>query len=76
MAQTKTGVVVSAKMLKTAVVRVEKYHKHPLYKKQIRRTAKFKARNDIGAQVGQKVKIIETGPISKDVHFKVAEIIK
>ena len=35
MAQTKTGVVVSTKMLKTAVVRVEKYHKHPLYKKQM-----------------------------------------
>ena len=76
MAQTKTGIVVSTKMSKTVVIKIEKFRKHPLYKKQIKRTARFKARDDLDAKVGQKVKIVETRPISKDVHFKVVEVVK
>lgn len=73
---TKIGVVVSTKMSKTVVVKVEKYQKHPLYKKQIKKTAQFKAHDDLGVKVGQKVKIVETRPISKDIHSKVLEVLK
>ena len=71
MPQVKEGVVVSNKMKKTVVVKVSMKVKHPLYKKIIKRSRKFKARDEIGAAVGQKVKIVETKPFSKDVHFKV-----
>lgn len=71
----KVGVVTSVKMTKTAVVKVQKFLKHPLYKKQIKKTTKFKAHDELGVKVGQKVKIVETKPISKDVHFKVTEVV-
>jgi len=71
MPQVKEGVVVSAKMKKTVVVKVNMKVKHPLYKKIIVKSKKFKARDETGVAVGQKVKIEETKPISHDVHFKV-----
>ena len=74
MPQIKTGVVVSNKMQKTVVVKVSTKVKHRLYKKLITKTKKFKARDEIGVKIGQKVKIIETKPISKDIHFKVMEV--
>lgn len=72
---TKIGIVTSVKMPKTAVVKVQRTAKHPLYKKQIKKTTKFKAHDELGVKVGQKVKIVETKPISKDVHFKVTEVV-
>ncbi|MEK9146852.1 MAG: 30S ribosomal protein S17 [Patescibacteria group bacterium] len=72
----KTGTVTSTKMAKTAVVAVTTYRKHPLYKKQIKKTTNFKAHDDLGVKVGQKVKIAETRPISHDVHFKILEVIE
>lgn len=74
--QTKVGVVDSVKMQKTVVVKVVEKVKHPFYKKLITKTTRFKARDDLGTQLGQKVKIAETKPISKDVHSKVQEVIK
>jgi len=74
MPQIKTGVVVSNKMQKTVVVKVSTKVKHRLYKKLITKTKKFKAHDEIGVKIGQKVKIIETKPISKDIHFKVMEV--
>ena len=71
MPQVKEGVVISNKMKKTVVVKVNMKVKHPLYKKIIVKSKKFKARDEIGVVVGQKVKIAETKPFSKDVHFKV-----
>lgn len=71
-----TGTVISTKMQNTVVVKVSTKIKHPLYKKLINRTGKHKAHDEIGAQNGQKVKILETKPISKTVHFKVLEVIK
>lgn len=71
----KTGTVTSTKMAKTAVVAVTTHRKHPLYKKQIKKTTNFKAHDDLGVKVGQKVKIAQTRPISKDVHFKVVEVV-
>jgi len=74
--QVKQGTVVSNKMPKTVVVEVKIQIKHPLYKKIISRTRNFKAHDEIGAQMGQKVKITETRPYSKNVHFKVLEVVK
>lgn len=75
MALTKTGTVVSDKMQNTIVVKTVAKIKHPLYKKLMSTSKKFKAHNEIGAKKGDKVKIIETKPISKTVHFKVLEIL-
>ena len=76
MPQIKIGKIISNKMPNTVVVEVEMLVKHPLYKKTIKRTRKFKAHYEQGSQIGQSVKIIETRPIAKDVHFKVLEVIK
>lgn len=76
MQQVKVGKVISNKMSKTVVVEIAIAVKHPLYKKRIKRTRKFKAHDDLGAQVGDKVKISETRPISKGIHFKTLEVVK
>lgn len=73
MPQVKVGVVVANKMQKTVVVKTTSKIKHPFYKKLVTQTKKFKAHDEKGVKVGQKVKIIETKPISGSVHFKVEE---
>lgn len=74
MKKTFIGKVVSAKMQKTVVVRIERKFRHPLYKKVITRHRKFKAHNEnLELAVGDAVKIEETRPISKDKHFKVVK---
>lgn len=65
------GTVVSDKMEKTVVVAVKRFVKHPKYGKYMTRTKKYKAHNEVGAKMGDKVRIQETRPISKDKHFKV-----
>ncbi|MBI2012665.1 30S ribosomal protein S17 [Candidatus Curtissbacteria bacterium] len=75
MPQVKVGTVVSDKMQKTVVVKVISKTRHPLYKKLITKTKKFKAHDPIGVKVGQKVKIVETRPVAGGVHFKVLEVI-
>lgn len=75
MAQVKVGTVVSDKMQKTVVVEVQFSVWHPFYKKQIKRTRKFKVHDELGVKVGQKVKIVETRPIAGNVHFKVLEML-
>ena len=75
--KTRVGVVTSDKMDKTVVVTVKDKVKHPLYKKIVNRTIKFKAHdenNECG--IGDKVMIMETRPISKDKRWRVAEIIE
>ena len=75
--KTRVGVVSSDKMDKTVVVTVKDKIKHPLYKKIVNRTIKFKAhdeKNECG--VGDKVLIIETRPLSKDKRWRVVEIIE
>ena len=70
------GRVVSDRMDKTVVVAVETPRLHPLYKKTIRRMVKYKAHDDKNeCQVGDKVKIVETRPLSRDKRWRVAEII-
>lgn len=75
--KTRVGVVSSDKMEKTVVVTVKDKIKHPLYKKIVNRTIKFKAhdeKNECG--VGDKVLIMETRPLSKDKRWRVVEIIE
>lgn len=65
-----SGTVVSNKMKDTIVVSVERYEKHPKYGKFIKKRKKFKAHDKGNTRnVGEKVRIIETKPISKDKHF-------
>lgn len=71
------GNVVSDKMDKTVVVAVETFVTHPLYKKQLKKTTKFKAHdenNECG--IGDVVKIMETRPLSKDKRWRVVNIVK
>ena len=73
----RVGIVTSDKMDKTVVVTVEEKSKHPLYKKTITKSKKFKAHdenNECG--IGDKVRIIETRKLSKDKNWRVAAIIE
>ena len=75
--KTRTGTVVSDKMDKTIVVAVKDSVKHPLYKKIIKRTVKFKAHdenNECG--IGDRVAIMETRPLSKDKRWRLVKIIE
>jgi small subunit ribosomal protein S17 len=69
------GKIVSAKMQKTVVVAVELPKRHPIYDKVVKNTRRFKARNEVGAVLGDKVLIQECKPFSKDVTWKVAEVL-
>ncbi|MGD9308687.1 MAG: 30S ribosomal protein S17 [Desulfosarcina sp.] len=71
------GTVVSDKMDQTAVVQVERLVKHPLYKKYIRRRNKFAAHDkDNSCNIGDKVMITESRPISKLKRWRVTDIIE
>jgi small subunit ribosomal protein S17 len=70
------GLVVSNKMAKTVVVAVETRKVHPLYKKAVRRTKKYKAHDENSAcKIGDKVRIVETRPLSKEKRWRVTEIV-
>ena len=71
------GTVVSDKMDKTVIVAVEDSVAHPVYSKTVKRTYKFKAHDDENAcKVGDKVKVMETRPLSKDKRYRVVEIVE
>lgn len=71
------GRVVSNKMEKTVVVAVERFVPHPFYRKVLRRVTKLKAHDEQNAcQVGDRVRLIQTRPISKDKHWRVAQIVE
>ena len=72
----KVGVVASDKMEKTCVVRVDRLVKHPKYRRYVRRTSKFMAHNEQGATIGDKVRIVETRPLSARKRWRVVEIIQ
>ena len=75
--KTQIGVVVSDKMDKTVVVEVKRLVAHPLYHKIIRRRAKIKAHDAANAcQVGDKVLLEETRPLSRDKHWRVKEVLE
>lgn len=70
------GVVSSDKMTKTVVVNVDRLVKHPMYRKYVRRRKKFMAHDEMGAKIGDKVRIIETRPMSARKRWRVVEIIQ
>jgi small subunit ribosomal protein S17 len=71
------GVVVSDKMQKTVVVAVERLTRHPIYKKTIRKVKKYKAHDEENAcRVGDRVRIVETRPLSKTKRWRVVEILQ
>ncbi len=73
----KIGIVVSNKMNKSIVVQVERKVKHPKYLKFVKRTSKFMAHdNDNECNIGDKVRIIETRPLSKNKCWRLVEIIE
>ena len=75
--KTRVGIVVSDKMDKTIVVAIRDNVKHPLYKKIIKRTVRFKAHDENNiANIGEKVMIMETRPLSKDKNWRLVEIIE
>jgi len=73
--QERVGVVVSAKMEKTVVVAVERLVRHDLYRKTLRRTSRFMAHDEVGAKRGDRVRIVETRPLSKNKRWRVTEIL-
>ena len=75
--KTRVGKVVSDKMDKTIVVSVTDNVKHPLYKKIVKRTYKLKAHDENNeCNIGDRVKVMETRPLSKDKRWRLVEIIE
>lgn len=73
----RVGIVTSDKMDKTIVVSFEDFVRHPLYSKRVKRTKKFKAHDEENiCGIGDKVKIMETRPLSKDKRWRLVEIIE
>ena len=72
----KVGIVASDTMEKTIVVRVDRLIKHPKYRRYVRRTSKFMAHDETGATIGDKVRIVETRPLSARKRWRVVEIVQ
>ena len=72
----KVGTVSSDKMQKTVVVRVDRLVLHPKYRRYVRRTSKFMAHDDLGSTIGDRVRIIETRPLSAKKRWRVVEIVQ
>lgn len=71
------GNVVSNKMNKTVVVAVDRFVSHPIYRKVLRRVTRLKAHDEQNScKVGDRVRLVETRPISKDKHWRVVEIVE
>ena len=75
--KTRVGKVVSDKMDKTIVVAIEDNVKHPLYGKIVKRTYKLKAQDEENTcKIGDRVKVMETRPLSKDKRWRLVEVIE
>ena len=75
--KTRVGKVVSNKMDKTIVVAIEDHVKHPLYKKIVKKTYKLKAHDENNeCNIGDKVKVMETIPLSKDNRWRLVEVME
>ena len=75
--KTRVGVVVSDKMDKTVVVAIEDFVRHSLYGKAVKRTKKFKAHDENNeCNIGDKVRIMETRPLSRDKRWRLVNIIE
>ncbi len=74
--QQRVGVVTSAKAQKTVVVAVERLVRHGFYKKTIRRTSTFMAHDELGAKAGDRVRIVESRPLSRRKRWRVTEVLE
>ena len=75
--KTRVGKVVSNKMDKTIVVAIEDHVKHPLYKKIVKKTYQLKAHDENNeCNIGDKVKVMETRPLSKDKRWRLVEVME
>ncbi|NJP40842.1 30S ribosomal protein S17 [Oscillospiraceae bacterium HV4-5-C5C] len=73
----RVGIVTSDKMDKTVVVTITEHIKHPLYKKYVKRSMKLKAHDEENScHIGDRVRVMETRPLSKDKRWRVTEIIE
>ena len=72
----KVGTVASDKMQKTVIVRVDRLVRHTKYRRYVRRTSKFMAHDELGATVGDRVRIVETRPLSARKRWRVVEIVQ
>jgi small subunit ribosomal protein S17 len=71
-----TGVVTSNKMEKTVVVEISRTYRHPLYKKVVHGEKRVMAHDELGCQIGDSVRIVESRPISRRKHWVVEEILR
>jgi len=72
----KVGVVVSDSMKKTVVVAVERFVRHDLYRKRVKRTSRFMAHDELGAKRGDTVRIVESRPLSRRKRWTVEQIVQ
>lgn len=70
------GVVTSDKMTKTVVVEISRTYRHPLYQKVVHSRKRVKAHDELGSRVGDKVRIVESRPISKQKRWVVESILR
>ena len=71
-----TGKVTSNKMTKTVVVEISRTFRHPLYRKVVHLSKRVKAHDELGCQIGDRVQIVESRPLSRDKRWMVESIIK
>ncbi len=75
--KTRQGIVVSDKMDKTAVVRVERLVQHPMYRKYVRQRKKYKVHDpENRCRLGDRVSIVETRPLSKEKNWRVQTVLR
>jgi small subunit ribosomal protein S17 len=72
----KVGTVSSDKMQKTVIVRVDRLVLHRKYRRYVRRTSKFMAHDELGSTTGDRVRIVETRPLSANKRWRVVEIVQ
>jgi len=71
-----TGVVTSNKMTKTVVVEISRTFRHPLYRKVVHSSKRVKAQDEIGCQIGDRVQIVESRPLSRDKRWRVTRLVE
>ena len=71
-----TGVVTSDKMMKTVIVEVTSTFRHPLYKKVVHNKKRYKAHDELGCHLGDKVEIVESRPLSSEKRWVVQSIVR
>ena len=71
-----TGIVTSNKMTKTVVVEISRKFRHPLYRKVVHSSKRVKAHDEIGCQIGDEVRIVESRPLSREKRWAVESVVK